>query len=192
MHKNAIMPIVRSRQSVFRTADLALLWKIQEKDYLKNKIYRLVKSGSLIRLRAGLFAWSQEYDPLLVANKLLCPSYVSLQTILAQAGAIFQYDSRIYSVAQHSAQKEVDSKKYIYRKIRDLVFFQKKGVIIKNNVSLATKERAFMDWLYLTPSASVDNLSVLNPSICFDLLPLYKNSSLERRVWQCFKEKSMK
>lgn len=192
MHKDSFFPILRSGQSVFSTADLALLWKIQEKDYLKNKICRLVKSGAFIRLRSGLFAWSRDYDPLLVANKLLFPSYVSLQTILAQAGAIFQYDSRIYSVAQHSAQKAVDSKKYVYRKIRDFIFFQKRGITVTHNVSLATKERAFLDWLYLTPSASVDNLSVLNAELCFDLLPLYHNRSLERRVRQCFKERNMK
>lgn len=192
MNRNAILPIVRSGQSVFRTSDLALLWKIQEGDYLKNKIHRLVKAGTLMRLRPGLFVWSQDYDPFLVANKLVFPSYVSLQTILAETGAIFQYDSCIYSIAQYTAERTVGSRYYVYRKLRDEIFFQKKGVVVKNNTTRATPERAFLDWLYLNPSASVDYWAALNREACLELVPLYQNSSLEKRLKQCFKDKDTK
>jgi hypothetical protein len=184
--------MIKSGQSVFRSSDLAILWKIQDRDYLKNKIYRLVKAGALQRLRPGLFAWSEDYDPMLAANKLIAPSYVSLQTILAQAGAIFQYDSYIYSIAQSSAEKKIASTRYVYRKIRDLVFFQRKGIHVVDNVTRASPERAFLDWFYLNPSAAVDNLTVFDWDSCLNLLPLYQNKALERRVQQCYKDNNMK
>ncbi|MBI2981308.1 MAG: hypothetical protein HYY44_03260 [Deltaproteobacteria bacterium] len=188
----SILSVARSGQSVFKTADLALLWGIHDRDYLKNKICRLVKNGGLIRLKSGLFVWGKNYDPLLAANKIVSPSYVSLQTVLAPAGALFQFDSAIYSIAQISTEKKIGSARFVYRKIRDEILFQKRGVLIKEGASVATPERAFLDWLYLNPSISVDHPDVLDKQICLDLVPLYKNKALERRLKRCFKEKNMK
>jgi hypothetical protein len=188
MHKDSILTIVRSGQSVFRTSDLALLWNIEDRDYLKNKIYRLVKNGKLIRIRSGLFTWSQNYDSFLEANKIVSPSYVSLQTILAPAGAHFQYESSIYSIATISIEKKVQGTRFIYRKIRDDIFFQKKGIVLKGYASMATQERAFLDWLYLNPFLSLDNINILDRETCFNLVPIYQNQALERRLKKCFKE----
>lgn len=192
MHTRAILTLARSGQTVFRTADLALYWGIGDKDYLKNKVYRLVKSGELIRLKNGLFAWAQDYDPFLAANKLVCPSYVSLQTVLAQAGAIFQYDSAIHSIAQISTEKKIGATRFVYRKIRDDILFQKKGVILRDNASIASPERAFLDWLYLNPSINVDNWDALDRAACFDLVSIYRNVALERRLEKCFRARSTK
>ena len=192
MYKNSILTLFRSGQSDFRTSDLAMLWNIQDKDYLKNKIYRLVKSGKLFRIRPGLFCCNKDYDPFLVANKLVFPSYVSLQTILAQAGAIFQYSSSIYSIARLSIEKKVQSTRFVYRKIRDEILFQKRGILIRENASMATKERAYLDWLYLNPSLMLDNPQVLDKQVCFDLVSIYQNTALERRLQKCFKEKNTK
>jgi len=188
MYKKSILTLARSEQSVFKTADLALLWDIHDRDYLKNKIYRLVKSGALLRLKHGLFAWKKDYDPFLAANKIVSPSYVSLHTILVRAGAVFQYDSSIYSIARISTEKKIGSTRFIYRKIRDDILFQKKGVVMKDNASLATPERAFLDWLYLNPFLSIDNPNVLDEKTCLDFVSLYQNSALERRLKKCFKE----
>lgn len=192
MHIKSILSVARSNQSVFKTGDLALLWGIHNKDYLKNKIYRLVKNGSLIRLKSGLFVWEKKYDPLLAANKIVSPSYVSLQTVLAQAGALFQFDSAIYSIAQVSTEKRIGASRFVYRKIRDEILFQKRGVLIKEGASVAIPERAFLDWLYLNRSISVDNPDILDKQACLDLVPLYKNKALEGRLKRCFKEKNMK
>lgn len=182
MYKKDIIALFKSKQTVFRTSDLSLYWQITNKNYLKTKIHRLIKNGLLIHLRYGLYALSQDYSPFELANKLVIPSYVSLHTVLVQAGAVFQYDSTIYSISQHSCQRRVQQCSFQYHKIKDEILFQKKGVQTENFFSIATPERALLDWLYLNPNGMVDNLGVFNYEACFELVELYNNKLLEKRL----------
>lgn len=66
----------------------------------KDKISLLEKNGSLIRLKKGLYVVSTELSQQklsreLVANHLLSPSYVSLESALSYYGLI---PEKVYSV----------------------------------------------------------------------------------------------
>ncbi|MCL2151079.1 MAG: hypothetical protein FWH50_02510 [Coriobacteriia bacterium] len=61
--------------------------------YPKDKVAQLARSGSIIRLKKGLYVTSSdisgiEYCKELIANHLYGPSYVSLETALAYHGMI--------------------------------------------------------------------------------------------------------
>ncbi|MBI2415805.1 MAG: hypothetical protein HYV33_04035 [Candidatus Kerfeldbacteria bacterium] len=188
MKQNTIKSLYTSHQTVFRPQDLSLLWNIQKPAYLKTKIQRAITSGILLRLRRGLYALQENYNEFEAANKLVSPSYISLRTVLAKAGAVFQYDSAIYSIARTQKELAVHKQKFVYHKIRDDIFFQKAGLIVEDNVTLATPERALLDLLYLYPNASVDHLSVISKDICVELLPLYKNQALTKRLYYLYAE----
>jgi hypothetical protein len=49
-----------------------------------------VKNSQLIRLRRGLYAKDNDYNKYELATKICIPSYVSFETVLRNAGAIFQ------------------------------------------------------------------------------------------------------
>lgn len=186
MNENSIVTLLKAEQTVFRTTDLALFWHISDGHYLKTKIYRLVKAGKLHRVRNGIYTVRKDYDTFEAANKLVIPSYVSLRSVLATAGVIFQYDATIYSIARLSAERIMNNQRYVYRKIHDDIFFQKRGVITTGSITTATPERALLDWMYLEKDISVDNLEPLDQKECWSLLPLYNNKLLEKRLKALF------
>jgi hypothetical protein len=180
--KSPLIPLLKSGQTVFSNDDLRLYWGVDGADYLKTKIYRLVREKLLLPLASGVYSTVPDYDPLELANKLVTPSYVSLRTVLAQAGAVFQYDSAIHSVAQVTREQTVGSRTYSYRKVKDAAFLASDGILFGKNVTIATPERALLDLLYLEKDASIDNLAVFDQARCRALLPLYANAQLTRRL----------
>lgn len=182
MNDNSITILLRSKKTVFDFNDLALLWQIEDRKYLKTKVYRLVKNKQLLRIRKGIFVLDENYNRYELANKLVNPSYVSLQTILANEGIIFQYDSTIYSVSRINREIKVKNLKFIYRKIKDDILLNSEGININADFSVASKERALLDLLYLEKDYYFDNLKDINWQDIFDLVLIYQNKNLMKRL----------
>lgn len=181
MKDSALVTLYKARQTIFTTKDLSLLWKIENAAYLKTKLHRLLKHGRLRAIRRGFYALSEEYDPMELAGRMVIPSYVSLQTILAQAGALFQYDHAITSIAGCSRNCKVDGREFIYRKMKYTILFAREGVTTNGTAWRATPERAWMDWLCLSKEAFIDNPRALDWNQCRSLLLIYNNRALEQR-----------
>lgn len=179
---NSIALLLKSQITVFSNRDLALLWQIDNRDYLKAKIYRLIKSGQLIRLQGGLYALDNIYDQIELANKLVVPSYVSTETILSQEGVIFQNDSRIYSISRQNRSITIKNQEYIYRKIKDSALQNNRGIVGNGFSSKASKERALVDLLYLVPDFYFDNLSNIDWEACLYIAQIFQNKSLVKRI----------
>lgn len=182
MKDNSITQLLKSRKTVFSIKDLVLIWQISKKNYLKTKIYRLVKSNQLIRIKSGIYAVDKNYDFNELANKLVSPSYISLQTVLAQEGVVFQFDQSIYSVSKISKNFTLDDKKFTYLKIKDNVLFNSLGIERGENYSIASKERAFLDTLYLEKDFYFDNLNGINWERCQEIVQIYDNQNLIIRL----------
>lgn len=182
MYDNSITLLLKSKKTVFSTKDLILIWQISEPNYLKTKIYRLIQSSQLIRLQNGLYSADNEYLPEELANKLVVPSYISLQTILLKEGINFQFDNAIYSVSRLSKDIVINKQKFVYKKIKDSVLLNSSGIIRKNNYNIASKERALLDTLYLYGDFYFDNLSSIDWQFCSELVNIYDNKKLEKRL----------
>lgn len=182
MKDNAITQLLKSKKTVFGTKDLILIWKITDEDYLKTKIYRLIKAKQMIRIKKGFYAVDGNYDELELANKLISPSYISLQTVLTKEGVIFQFDSSIYSIAQASKEIALNDKNFIYKKIKDSVLFNSFGILRKENYSIASRERALLDLLYLEKDFYFDNLRGINWEFCGQISLIYNNKELIKRL----------
>ena len=180
--KNSLVILLESKKTVFTIEDLMLLWNIGDQNYLKVKLYRLIKNNQLIRLRGGIYVLNENYNRLELANKLLSPSYVSFQTILGQRGAVFQFDSRVLSAARYNRIITVGKETFVYRKIKDSILFNNNGIINENNISTADAERALVDTLYLDKNFYFDNLEPINLDKCLALAPLYQNKQLIKRI----------
>ncbi len=61
------------------------------------------------------------------------------------------------------------------------------GVENKENYSIATPERAFLDVLYLNKDYHFDNLSSLDRDKVFEILPVYNNQRMAKKVKEIFK-----
>jgi len=182
MKKTLILDIYNSKNSVFSIKDIALLWGESDAGLVKTRIYRYVKAGKLYSIRKGIYAKDKNYNKSELAIKIYTPSYISFETILGKAGVIFQYYSQIFVASYLTREITVDKQIYTYRKIKDSVLTNNAGIERKDNYSIATPERAFLDIVYLSKDYYFDNLSGLDWDKVFEILPIYSNKRMEKAV----------
>jgi hypothetical protein len=179
---NAIAQLHALAKTIFTTKDLALVWNANQQDKLNAKISYYVKQGDLIKLTRGVFAKSRDYNLYELATSIYLPSYVSCETVLREAGVIFQHYEAIFVASHWSKNLVVDQHALVFRKLKDEVLYNHTGVINQGNYSIATKERALLDMMYLFPAYYFDNLSPLDFAACFELVAIYNNKQLEKRL----------
>jgi len=171
-----ISTILRSNKTVFSSKDIALLWRCSITNADRVRINYYIKKGDLYHIRKGFYAKDKNYDKFELATKIYTPSYISLETVLAKAGVIFQFYGQIFVVSYLTREIIADNQSYSYRKIKDSILTNDAGIENKNNYSIATPERAFLDIVYLNKDYHFDNFSGLNWEKVFEILPIYGNN----------------
>ncbi len=182
--------ILRLNKTVFTLKDLALLWQDDDTTSARVRLNYYVKKGQLYRLRKGIYVKDKNYNKLELATRIFLPSYVSFETVLAKEGLIFQYQTVITVASYLSRKIIIDGQIYSYRKVKSAILANSIGIQQTNGVSIATKERSFLDILYHSTDYHFDNLRALDWKKIFQLLPLYENKSLEKKVQSLFKKVS--
>lgn len=173
--------------TVFRLRDVALLTGESDPLRLGQRLNYYVRTGRLLNPRKGIYA-KEGYNPEELSNILYSPSYLSLEYVLQKAGVVFQCDSRLTAVSYLSRSMEIDGRSYRYRKLKNEIIVQTKGIRQTGAIHIATAERAFLDMLYLTDNYCFDNLSLLDRGEIEKLLPIYGSKSLCAKVSKCFDE----
>lgn len=177
-----LLQVYQSPRTVFGLADIALLTGESDPISLTKKIHYQIGKGNLKNPRKGLYA-KPIYDPAALACTLYTPSYLSLDYVLQKEGVIFQYDSAITAVSYLSRVVEIDGWEIKYRKIKDAVLLNTTGIISNpNGLNIATKERAFLDMLYLNGEMYFDSINTLNKKLVLSLLPIYETKAFEKSV----------
>jgi len=187
MENNNISALLRSPNTVFSFKDLSLIWNETNFGLTKKYAYRYVKTGKLYPLRRGIYAKDKNYDRLELANKIYTPAYISFETVLARAGVIFQKYDRIFVASYLAREIRCDGLAYVFRRLKDAVLLNSSGVESRENYYIASKERAFLDTIYLQKSYHFDNLSSVNWEECFRILPIYENKAMSARLHSYFK-----
>jgi len=179
---NYLNILLRFNKTIFSTKEIALLWNEENSVAVRNRLNDYVKNGKLIRLRRGLYSKDKNYDKFELAVNIYTPSYISFETVLYKAGAIFQYYNSIFVASYLARDINVDNQKYSYKKIKDTVLTNQSGIKRNNNYYIASPERAFLDVVYLNKGYHFDNLSPIEWDKVFEILPVYKNKAMEKRV----------
>ncbi|NOH04932.1 MAG: type IV toxin-antitoxin system AbiEi family antitoxin domain-containing protein [Chloroflexi bacterium] len=180
--------ILRSSKTVFTLEDIALLWQEPGTQAVRVRLSYYVRRGKLYRIRKGLYAKDKNYSKLEVATRIFTPSYVSFETILAREGLIFQFHTQISVASYLTRDIEVDGQIYSFRKIKMPILTHPMGVENKNETSFATRERAWLDTLYLRGEYQIDNPNGLDWNRIFDMLPIYHNQRMASRVRKLYKQ----
>ncbi|MDR3367473.1 MAG: hypothetical protein LBO71_10985 [Prevotellaceae bacterium] len=182
--KDIIFELYRDSRTVFRINDIALMLGETETSALRKRLHYHVQKGKLLNIRQGIYAKSG-YKPEEVACLLYTPTYISLEYVLQRAGVIFQYDSAITNASYLSREVSVGNQTIRYRQIKGEILLNADGVILrKNNINIATPERAFLDMLYLNSHFYFDNLHPLNKKQVKKILPIYRSKKLAEKVNQ--------
>ncbi len=177
-----IITLYKSKQTVFTINDIALLWREQNRNNLRVRIKYFVDKGDLIRLRRGVYA-KPEYDVLEAATRIYTPSYVSCETVLRREGVIFQHYDTIFAISYLSRNVTLDDgTKITYRRIKEAMLLNTIGLERKIYYTIATKERALVDMVYLFGNIYFDNLRGIDWHLCQRIARAYNSKGLEQKV----------
>lgn len=185
---STLLDIFRSKSSVLSFKEILLSSEKPSSKLLKRRLNYYVQKGDLYAIRRGLYVKNKNYDRWELATKIFTPAYVSFETILFEQGIIFQFYSTIFVATYQTKDIECDGQTYSFKKLKDTLLTDPTGVENRGNYFAATKERAFLDILYLNKDYYFDNPSDLDFDKIFSILPIYKNKRMEKVVKQHFKE----
>jgi hypothetical protein len=185
MNKNFIAEIYRSKQSAFSLRDLSMLIGENNYDNLKRVVNYYTKKGIISNVRRGFYV-KDAFDPFELAVKIFPPAYISFETVLLKEGVIFQYDTTITVASYLSREIEIGGNLLRYRKLKDTVLTSPEGLVFGAQYTIAEKERAFLDILYLNRDFYVDHFEMLDKKKVLEIVKIYENLSLEKKVKELF------
>lgn len=167
--------LIDTERTVFRTQDLRVIWEESEKNVI-IAAKRMVEKEFIVKIAKGYYAIREDYNIFELANLIVSPSYVSLNSALFYWGVNFQVQDTIFSVARLNYEKSIRGRTYKYYSLKPALFFEQEGIEIKENISLASPERAILDCFYFGISPSIDNWDKVNKTILKDLVYKYPSS----------------
>ena len=177
-----ITTILRAKQSVFSFKDISMLWREAGDEKSRVRLSYYVKRGQLYCPRRGFYAKDKNYNRYELATKIFVPAYVSFETVLAKEGVVFQSYGQIFVASYQTRDIVCDGETYSFRKIKNSVLTNAVGIENKDGVSIASKERAFLDTVYLNKDYYFDNLLNMDWKKIFEMVQLYENKRMEEAV----------
>lgn len=188
MEKADILNILKSNNTVFSFKEILLASGESNPALLRRRIYSYIKNGQLYGIRRGLYAKDKNYNKLELATKIFIPAYVSFETVLAEAGIVFQHYGQIFVASYQTKDIDCDGQIFSFKKLKPNILNNNDGIKNKVYYSIASKERAFLDVVYLNKDYHFDNLSPLDWDKIFLLLPMYSNKRMVKKVNEYYKD----
>ena len=179
--------LLRSEKTIFSTKDVALLWGEESDSTTRVRLNYYVKNGKLINIHRGLYVKDQSYNHFELATRIYTPAYISFETVLTRAGINFQYYGNIFVASYVSREIEVGDQKITFVRMKDYVLSDTVGIEHQNGYAIASKERAFLDRIYVSKDYHFDNLGPIDWDKVFEILPIYHNQRMNKKVKEYFK-----
>ena len=154
-----INELLQIDRKIFHTGDLAVLWDIANKNTLYTAIKRYVGQGLLIPIYKGLYATlpPAQLDPLELGKAIIHRyTYLTTESVLAQAGVIFQAVYAYTFVSDLNKKVTLGSTSFLFRKLKQAYLNNPAGVRQQNGSFVASPERAAADMLYFNPRYHFD------------------------------------
>ena len=154
-----INELIKLDRKLYHTNDLAILWKTANKNTLYTTIKRYVQKGVLVPIYKGLYATVPlaDLDPLELGKAIIHRyTYLSTESVLAQAGVIAQTIYAYTFVSDISRKVAVDSLSFLFRQLKAEYLNNPAGIANQKGVFVATPERAAADMLYFNPKYHFD------------------------------------
>ena len=163
------------------------MWNENNEAVVTNRLKQYVRFGKLVRPRRGLYAKDSNYNRLELATRINTPSYISFETVLTNTGTNFQYYGNIFIASYLNREIIIDNEKYTFIRMKDYVLSNTVGIDHKDGIATATKERAFLDRLYVYKDYYLDNSNSIDWDKVSEIVPIYNNKRLEKQVLKLIK-----
>jgi len=175
--------IKKIKKLYFTYQDAAKILSISE-DSARVLCSRYVKQKYLIRLKRNFYILKERWDNIVpnqrleLANILQVPSYISLMTALS----FYEYTTQVQQKFIESISlyrtftKDIEGVVFNYSRIKRDYYF---GFSKKNNIFIASPEKAFIDSLYLNYLGKYNldlsslNLDKIDRKSCENILKKY-------------------
>lgn len=181
-NRDILFAVYNDHRTVFKLIDIAMLIGETNFQKINRQLNYYVKKGKLLNPRKGFYS-KISYSLPELACKIYTPSYLSLEYVLQTSGIIFQYGEMLTSVSYLSRSIEIENTNLQYRKVKDEILINTKGVILnQDNINIATPERAFLDMLYLNGAYYFDNVRPLSKDLLLEILPIYNSKTLNQTI----------
>jgi len=143
----AIKILHQKKISLFDVTDAKKIFRIKKDNTLYKLLQRLEKNGVIGRVTKGKYLFLfREVSDFELANFLVNPSYVSLESALSFYGILAQFPYTITSVTPLKSKKIVyREKEYEFSHLESKHFF---GFVKKEKFLIASPEKALLDELY--------------------------------------------
>ena len=152
--------LLKQPKNTFATADLAILWEMENKNNLYTTIQRYLKRHILYSLQRGLYSTLplEKLNHFELGCAIAGPSsYISAETILQQHGIIMQNIEKITLFGSKKKEFTIAGQPYLCRYLNPKYLLNRQGITEKNTYSIATTDRAVADLLHLNPRYYFDN-----------------------------------
>ena len=163
-----------------------MLWGEEAENAVRVRLNNYVKTGKLIRIHQGIYAKDKNYNRFELATRIYTPSYISFETVLTRARINFQFYGNIFVASYVTRDIEAGDQKISFIRMKDYVLSNTAGIEHPDDIAMATKERAFLDRIYVSKDYHFDNLNALDWNKVFEILPIYNNKRMEKKVKQYF------
>ena len=157
--------LLKQNRQLFHTSDLSLLWDIANKNTLYTTIKRYVQKGILVPIHKGYYSTVpvDQINPYKIVQGYLHKyCYISCETILFEAGAIFQKGNYITVISNISKKLTIGDSSFLVRKLKDNYLYHDHGIDNIEGVTIAGLERAVADMLFFNPRYFFDNRKIIN------------------------------
>lgn len=154
-----ISELIKLDRKLYHTNDLAILWGISNKNTLYTAIKRYVQKGILTPIFKGLYSTVplSQLDPLELGVAVVHKyTYLSTESVLSQAGIIYQTIHKYTFVSSVSKKITAGGISFIYRKLKDEYLNNPSGIANQNGIFISSVERAVADILYFDPNYHFD------------------------------------
>jgi len=106
--------------------------------------------------------------------------------VLTRTGINFQYYGNTFVASYVTRDVEIDGQRISFIRMKDYVLSNTAGIDHVDSIAMATKERAFLDRIYVSKEYHFDNLDVLDWDKVFEILPIYQNKRMVKKVKMYF------
>jgi hypothetical protein len=157
--------LLQINRQIFHTGDLAVLWDISNKNTLYTAIKRYVRKGLLIPIYKGLYTTvpPAQLDPLELGKAIIHRyTYLTTESVLAQAGVIFHAIYACTFVSDLNKKVTVGSMSFLFRSLKQEYLNNPAGLLEQNGGFVASPERAVADMLYFNPRYHFDALGSID------------------------------
>ncbi|MDA3839499.1 MAG: hypothetical protein PF572_00265 [Patescibacteria group bacterium] len=163
--QSRLSDLANFKQKTFHIDDFARIWGIKNKNTLHTTLKRYTQKGLIHRVYRGFYVFGdiKNLDPIhLGISAIHGYAYLSTESVLVRVGVVLQKVNYITLVSNKSMKFQIGENDYYCRQLKDSFLFNKIGINIKDNINIASPERAAADLLHFNNNYYFDNPDVLD------------------------------